>query len=72
MKLVLKNTDTLVNDRLSVTRKDVPCLDAAWHYHSQYELLYITKSTGIRFVGDSVTHFEAGDLVLVGPYLPHL
>lgn len=72
MKLVLKNTDTLVNDRLSVTRKDVPCLDAAWHYHSQYELLYITKSTGIRFVGDSVAHFEAGDLVLVGPYLPHL
>ncbi|WP_117883665.1 AraC family transcriptional regulator [Aureibaculum luteum] len=72
MKLVIKNTDTLVHKRLNILKKDVACLEAAWHYHSQYELLYISKSTGIRFVGDSVSDFSAGDLVLVGPYLPHL
>ena len=72
MKLVLKNTDTLANNRLNILKKEVPCLDAAWHYHSQYELLYISRSTGIRFVGDSVSQFAPGDLVLVGPYLPHL
>lgn len=72
MKLVLKNSDTLVNKRLNILKKEVPCLDAAWHYHSQYELLYISKSNGIRFVGDSVSPFFPGDLVLVGPYLPHL
>lgn len=72
MKLVLKNTDNSVNERLNILKKEVPCLDAAWHYHAQYELLYISQSTGIRFVGDNVSPFSPGELVLVGPYLPHL
>ncbi|WP_139957382.1 AraC family transcriptional regulator [Flavicella sediminum] len=72
MKLVLKNPESLVSKQLNVVKKELPCLEAAWHYHAQYELLYISKSTGIRFVGDSVSPFAPGDLVLVGPYLPHL
>ncbi|TYA92139.1 AraC family transcriptional regulator [Seonamhaeicola marinus] len=72
MKLVLKNTENFVNKRINIAEKEVPCLDSAWHYHSEYELLYISKSSGIRFVGDNVSHFSPGELVLIGPYLPHL
>lgn len=72
MKLVLKKPENLVNERLMITKKEEPCLDASWHYHAQLELIYISESTGIRFVGDSVSQFFPGDLVLVGSYLPHL
>lgn len=45
--------------------------DAPWHFHPEFELTYIVRSGGIRYVGDSVMEFEEGDLVLVGKNLPH-
>ncbi len=72
MKLVLKNIDCFYDERFHTICKEDPCLDASWHYHPQYELIYTSKSNGIRFVGDSVSQFFPGDLVLVGANLPHL
>jgi AraC-like DNA-binding protein len=42
-----------------------------WHHHSQMELTLLTQGSGTRFIGDSITHFNAPDLVLIGPNLPH-
>ncbi|SDX18584.1 AraC-type DNA-binding protein [Lutibacter oricola] len=45
--------------------------DAPWHFHPEYELTYIVKGEGIRYVGNNVQKFEAGDFVLIGSNLPH-
>ncbi|MEX2568896.1 MAG: AraC family transcriptional regulator [Cyclobacteriaceae bacterium] len=47
----------------------IPC---PWHYHPEYELVLVLTSTGKRMVGDHIGNFQTGDLVCVGPYLPHV
>lgn len=42
-----------------------------WHFHSQYEIIYVKKSCGRCFVGDCIERFSEGDVVLFGPSLPH-
>lgn len=43
-----------------------------WHFHREYELVMINRSSGTRFIGDNVSHFEEGDLSLIGSNIPHL
>jgi AraC-like DNA-binding protein len=55
-----------------VVQKDVyPYYPTPWHYHPEYELVLVIKSTGQRTVGDYTEQFSDGDLVFIGPNLPH-
>jgi len=45
--------------------------DAPYHYHPEFELTYIIKGHGKRYVGSRLDEFDTGDLVLMGPNLPH-
>lgn len=44
---------------------------SAIHAHKDYELNLITSGKGKRIVGNNISTFENGDLVLIGPDLTH-
>ncbi len=44
---------------------------APYHYHPELELTYIVKGEGQRYVGADMSPYTAGDLVMLGPDLPH-
>lgn len=42
-----------------------------WHYHPELELHYLIKGEGVRFIGDNISNFSDGEIVLLGENLPH-
>ena len=48
-----------------------PFRTVRWHFHPEYELHLVTTTQGNRYVGDHIAPFGPGDLVLIGPNLPH-
>ena len=43
-----------------------------WHYHPEYELIFIAGADGTRHIGDHISKFNGSDLVFMGPNIPHL
>ncbi len=56
---------------IKVKWNDYPHFTYPWHFHSEIEIVYVIKSYGSRFIGDSFEKFREGDLVLVGSQIPH-
>jgi AraC-like DNA-binding protein len=43
-----------------------------WHFHPEYEIVYVEGAGGIRHIGDHISRYEDNDLVFIGPNIPHL
>jgi len=71
MKVIQEQVSFAPGTLLKVKWDDFPSFTFPWHFHREYEIVYILKSKGQRYVGDSVEPFEEGDITLVGSYLPH-
>jgi AraC-like DNA-binding protein len=54
-----------------VYNRRVPEIPFEWHHHPEYELTLTLNSRGWRFVGDHIGQYQAPDLVLVPPDMPH-
>ena len=59
------------NDSFSVRQDLSNQVNDRWHYHPELELIHFHQGSGTQFVGDNIKRFEAGDIVLLGPNLPH-
>lgn len=43
-----------------------------WHYHPEYEIVFIPSGSGKCHIGQHVSHYADGQLVFIGPGVPHL
>lgn len=65
-KIPIDASSVLYVKKLSMLQFDAPR-----HFHPEYEIMMVLKSRGSRFVGDNISDYQEGDLVLLGPNLPH-
>lgn len=72
MKPILKKVSVHGGQSFSVREDILPYLYNHWHYHPEAELTLIRKGRGTRLVGDHMERFSDGDLILLGPNLPHM
>ncbi len=55
-----------------VVRKDTgKNMQNCWQYHPEYEIIYIKKSSGFCMIGDYMGNFQNGDILILGPDIPH-
>jgi len=56
---------------MSYNKAPLLCHQDFWHFHPEFEIVYVPHGKGKRFVGDRISGFSDGDLVLLGPNIPH-
>lgn len=65
--------ESVPENRSFIIRKlTAPYFDPTFHLHPEFQLCYIIEGTGNRLIGDTISPFTSGDLVLLGPNLPHV
>lgn len=72
MKPILRKVDKGHSYSFSVREDVCPYFDSHWYYHPEIELTMIRRGRGMQFVGDHITRFDSGDILLLGSNLPHL
>ena len=71
MKPEYRKTLLKPNESFSIVERNIDYFDIPWHLHSEFELIYVCRSEGKKYIGDFIGDFKQGDLVLMGPNLPH-
>lgn len=68
----LKKVDSGKDEIFGVLRVNDSYFYPLWHYHPQYEIILIKEGIGNRYVGDNISPFYEGEILLLGPNIPHI
>jgi AraC-like DNA-binding protein/mannose-6-phosphate isomerase-like protein (cupin superfamily) len=71
MKIMHEHIDFPGRSAVKVKWREMPQFTYPWHFHPEFEILYVIDGSGTRFVADSIEEFQSGDMVLIGSTLPH-
>lgn len=52
-------------------QKSNPNDEPYWHFHPELEIVYIHDGSGKRHIGNHISYYKQGDLIMIGPNLPH-
>jgi AraC-like DNA-binding protein len=72
MKPILERVEHQTEECFSCFEWSARTFVCPYHVHPEFEINYIVSSAGRRLVGDHLDSFKPGDLVLLGPGLPHM
>jgi len=70
-KIMHEQIDFPGRSAVKVKLQEKPHFTYPWHFHSEYEILYVQDGFGTSFVADNIEEFNSGDLALIGSNLPH-
>ncbi len=73
MKTEFEKITPDLGSSFTVLHINIPVASVPWHYHyhPEIELVNVVKGSGKRHVGNHISYFDSGDLVLIGSNLPH-
>jgi len=56
---------------IDARREQVSYFANPWHFHDELEITFVLKSEGTKFIGDHISEFKPGEIILLGSRLPH-
>ncbi|MEM7107961.1 MAG: AraC family transcriptional regulator [Bacteroidota bacterium] len=70
---VFEKIDPGFGNSIKVRQYADPCRDKKpyWHIHPEMELIYVNGGSGKRHIGNQLSYYKNGDLLLIGSNLPH-
>ncbi len=62
-----------LSESLKVSHYDEAANEFApkWHFHPEMEIVFVDGGSGKRQIGNHISHYTNGDLIFIGPNLPH-
>ena len=73
-KPALEKISTEFGSSFSIKQYNDPCPQEKppfWHFHPEIEMVFVKGGSGKRHIGNHLSYYQSGDLVLIGSMLPH-
>jgi AraC-like DNA-binding protein len=69
---IFQKIDAGINNSFYVEHRKSKCFPNPFMFHPDVEILLVIQGTGTLLLGDSISSFGPGELVMIGPNTPHV